>query len=79
MRDVKIVKINLQESMLVIDEHNRIDSVIAIYSKHTNTVTVRDSFWNSNKEIEAHFKFELGIDNAPNITSCLGFEIKATE
>ncbi len=55
----------------------RADSVIAIYSNHTNTITIRDSFWNSNKEIELHLKKELEITRTPNITSSNGFSIEA--
>ena len=78
MKDVRIIRMNLQESILVIDESaSRIDSVIAIYSEHTDTVTIRHSFWNSNKEIESHFTKALDLKKAPIITSCCGFGVEA--
>lgn len=77
MKDVEILRINLQESILIIDRHvNRIDSIIAMYSEHTNTITVRDIFWNSNQDIESYFKKELGLKKAPVVTSCSGFGIE---
>ena len=77
MKDVRIIRMNLQESILVIDEHvSRIDSVIATYSEHTNTITVRDSFWRSNQDIENHLRKELNIEKAPVVTSSTGFGIE---
>ena len=78
MKDVRIIKINLQESILIIDESiNRVDSVIAMYSKHTDTVSIRNTFWNSSQEIESHFKNELGLKKSPIVTSCSGFGIES--
>jgi hypothetical protein len=78
MKNVKIIRINLQESILVSDESlNRVDSVIAMYSEHTNTIQVRDSYWEHNNMIEDHFAKMLRFKKAPIITSCSGFGIEA--
>lgn len=76
----QLIKVNLQETILVIKGSvDRVDLVIACYSKHTGIITILEKYWNHwnhVEKIEAYFKETLKITSPIKLAICDGFGIE---